>query len=352
MDVLNIFGFNEHDSDSRRSAKIYKERINFEDDNSDFVQRFRLSPSTMDHVLNAVKHKIKHVTKRSCSLSSKEQLLTCLRFLATNGFYHLIRDAHGPSESSVCRAVKSVVKAINEVYFDDIVQWPRNSIDFARQFKNHGGMPCVGGLVDGTHVNITRPSDNEVAFVNRHGKHSLNVMLVCGPQYQFVYCNASWPGSVNDARILRNSTLYERFQGGYRPFHGAVLLGDSIYPLTNWLITTVNGNVTGAAARFNKAHCKTRSVIERSIGILKLRFPCLNHLRVKTPVYAAEVVKACVCLHNICMAMEPPNLITSLIDALPTCYNIDASMVDEAYDVPIFDLGNSRRRHDLIQYFN
>lgn len=266
-----------------RNEKVYKERINF-DECSDFVQRFRLSPKTVNYVWEKIRFNIEPNTKRSNFLSSKEQLLTCLRFLSTNGFYHIIRDAHGPSESSVCRIVKRVVRAINSTFFKEVIRWPENCNNFALEFLNQGGMPCVAGIIDGTHVNIKRPSHNEVAFVNRHGKHSLNVMVVCGPRYQFVYCNSSWPGSVNDARILRNSNLFAMFQQGYRPFGDAVILGDAIYPLTNWLITLVNGNVDGAAARFNTAHSKTRSIVERAIGLLKLRFPCLNYLRVKTRV--------------------------------------------------------------------
>ena len=36
-------------------------------------------------------------------------------------------------------------------------------------------MPGVIGLIDCTHVTIIRPEENEVAYVNRKGKHSINV---------------------------------------------------------------------------------------------------------------------------------------------------------------------------------
>lgn len=50
------------------------------------------------------------------------------------------------------------------------------------------------------------------------------------------YVNCNWPGSVSDARVLRTSTLARRFDQGWRPFEGAILLGDSIYPAKDWLI--------------------------------------------------------------------------------------------------------------------
>lgn len=48
----------------------------------------------------------------------------------------------------------------------------------------------------------------------------------------------------------------------------------------------------------NRAHKQTRRIVECSIGILKERFPCLNHLRVK-PRKAGKIILACITLHNI-----------------------------------------------------
>jgi len=90
---------------------------------------------------------------------------------------------------------------------------------------NKGGFPNVAGCVDGTLINIDSPKSNEVAYVDRYGNHSLNCMMVCGADCTFYYANARWPGSVNDARVLRNSHLHARFENGWRPFPGALLLG-------------------------------------------------------------------------------------------------------------------------------
>ena len=46
----------------------------------------------------------------------------------------------------------------------------------------------------------------------------------------FILCNSSWSGSVNDARVLQNSNIFKVFGALYRPYLGAVILGDSIYP--------------------------------------------------------------------------------------------------------------------------
>jgi hypothetical protein len=42
-------------------------------------------------------------------------------------------------------------------------------------------MPLVCGYADATLVEIDAPMDNEADFVDRHGNHSINVMVVYGP---------------------------------------------------------------------------------------------------------------------------------------------------------------------------
>lgn len=49
---------------------------------------------------------------------------------------------------------------------------------------------------------------------------------------------------------------------------------------------------------YNVAHCRTRAMVEMTIGILKARFQCLRRLRV-TPDRACDIIVACVVLHNI-----------------------------------------------------
>lgn len=47
----------------------------------------------------------------------------------------------------------------------------------------------------------------------------------------------------------------------------------------------------------------TRSSVERTIGKLKMKFPCLQHLRLKSPTSCCRVILACVTLYNInCLA--------------------------------------------------
>lgn len=83
--------------------------------------------------------------------------------------------------------------------------------------------------------------------------------------------------------MLRMSGLYRKalFQGLFEPNTGTdgihpYLLGDKDYPLLPWLMVP---HKQFAAAQhivletlYNKHHCKGRSVVENSFGILKKTF--------------------------------------------------------------------------------
>lgn len=41
-------------------------------------------------------------------------------------------------------------------------------------------------------------------FIDIHGEQSMNVIIICGPYYEFFAINANWPGSVHDYRFPEN----------------------------------------------------------------------------------------------------------------------------------------------------
>lgn len=221
MRILRLFNALESSSDDDNDERVieeirrkrYRERINFDFiRDREFIQRFRISRSSAEQVLNVIGPHIKHKTKRNKALSPKQQLLVALHFFGNGSQFHGIGDMHGIDASTVCRTTKRVVKALLNTLFQKFVRWPNHTADIDGRFYFLAEFPHIAGVVDGTLIQIDAPSENESAYVDRHGNHSLNVMLVCGPNEQFYYASAKWPGSVHDNRVLRNSSLYEMWE--------------------------------------------------------------------------------------------------------------------------------------------
>lgn len=283
-----------------RRPRNFRERINYNmlQNTYGFNERFRLGFPQFAHLLQQIEGRLQHLTGRNHALGPHQQLEIALHWLGTGTQYHSIGDMHGVSKATVCRVVQKVVNAIDELVVPDIVRWPDNVGEIVNGFSNIAGMPLVCGAVDGTLIKMDALQEFEPHYVDRHGNHSINVMLVCGANLQFFYVYADWPGSVSDARVLRNSGLHQRMQDGWRPFPGAVLLADSIYPLKNWLIPPIIQDPNDPAQRrFARAHKRTRRVIECAIGLMKEKFPCLNYLRLQ-PEFVCKTVKCCAALCN------------------------------------------------------
>ncbi|CAM4574539.1 unnamed protein product [Leuciscus chuanchicus] len=77
---------------------------------------------------------------------------------------------------------------------------------------------------------------------------------------------------------------------------------DRGYPLKTWLLTPLTNPQTDRECRYNDAHSRTRSVVERAIGQLKCRWRCLDRtggMLLYRPVKVCHIVLACGVLHNV-----------------------------------------------------
>lgn len=212
------------------------------------------------------------------------------------------------------------------------IRFPRNVReinDTKAAFAADYNFPGVLGVIDGTQIAITAlPKEIENAFMNRKGFHSINVQLVCNAQMIFTNVNARFPGSTHDAYIYGGSVLNTRleemhqlephtfnhligkiqFDFLYASTHKCIsnmkfkmISGDSAYTLSPWMMKVFDGNNLNLMEQnFNRALKGVRQIIERSIGVLKVRFRCImgeRKLRYM-PTKAGNFVYACATLHN------------------------------------------------------
>jgi hypothetical protein len=156
-------------------------------------------------------------------------------------------------------------------------------------FQGRWGFPQTAGAIDGTHIPILRPQgDSGSDYFNRKGFYSIVMQAVVDFRGHFIDVNIGWPGKVHDARVLSNSSFYQKGQAGTllpdmsRSLGGTdeiplCILGDPAYPLLNWLMTAYpeHPNMTGKRKLFNHRLSRARMVVENVFGRLKGRWRSL-----------------------------------------------------------------------------
>lgn len=214
-----------------------------------------------------------------------------------------IADRFGVSESSVIRCRNRVVKAILKHLKCRFIFWPKiaDMQIVVDSFAERNGFPGIVGALDGTHIEIKTPGVNGASYINRKGYASLQLQAVCNHEMIFTDVFAGFPGSCHDARVLRNSDLWE--DGLQLCNNVNNILADAAYPLRRWLMTPYrdNGHLTPQQKRFNFNLSVNRVVIERAFGLLKGRFRRLRFLDTQKIETAVDVIVVCCILHSICI---------------------------------------------------
>jgi hypothetical protein len=141
----------------------------------------------------------------------------------------------------VSRSVTEFCKALNR-NLPNFIKFPTRRQEIYREMNcffnlnNRRGIPCVVGLIDGTHVQIQSPPADEAAYVNRLSYHSINVQIVTNHGDKITNLVPMWRGSVHDSIILRECSLWKYFETDPDQ-ENSLLLGDSGYHVRHWLLT-------------------------------------------------------------------------------------------------------------------
>ncbi|KAK3880410.1 hypothetical protein Pcinc_015093 [Petrolisthes cinctipes] len=294
-----------------RRPRNFRPRLDIFGEYSDteLKKRYRLDRNGLMYVTNLVRDEIGNRTQRSHAVTADMKVAMTLRYLSTGKMQLCNGDDFGLSQPTISRAITQTLDALTaELILSRFIQFPVNLEeirDIQGEFLRIAGFPGVVSVVDGTHVRIVAPKEYEEVYVNRKNFHSINVQVVFDAKYQIRDIVARWPGSTHDSRILRESGLWQAFENHQLPIPaGCHLLGDSGYPCKRWLLTTYLRPQEGYQEAFNRAHKKTRCVVERGIGLLKRRFHVLHGEIRLAPEKAAKVIMACGILHNICKRLN------------------------------------------------
>lgn len=218
--------------------------------------------------------------------------------------FRQIADRFNCTESSVHRTLLRVVDFFL-LQTNKYIKWP--SAEEAKEigigFQRIKNIRGVLGAIDGSHIEIPKPKQNQEAYCNRKGYHSLLLQGIVDYKKKFIDVFCGEPGSMNDARLLRKSGIYKKMHEDPGFIRDDFLLGDSAYPNLHWIVPPYQdtGNLSRDQRQFNYMHSATRIVVENAFGLLKNRFRRLRKLdNLNINLCSKLIMVACI-FHNICI---------------------------------------------------
>uniref|UniRef100_A0A0K8VEN2 Putative nuclease HARBI1 n=1 Tax=Bactrocera latifrons TaxID=174628 RepID=A0A0K8VEN2_BACLA len=146
---------------------------------------------------------------RGGALNNIDKIRLYLRFCADPGFQNGISTDIGVHQSTVSRTIAEVAKLISSKA-SGWIKFPKDGDeikDAQRKWQANYCFPFAIGLIDCTHIKIKKPTNQSDEYICRKGFHSINVHATCDGKELFTSVDISWPGSVHDSRILRNSEV-------------------------------------------------------------------------------------------------------------------------------------------------
>ncbi|XP_049870553.1 putative nuclease HARBI1 isoform X2 [Pectinophora gossypiella] len=210
------------------------------------------------------------------------------------------------SQSTASNIITKVSKLLAKL-IRQYVKFPQGAEAMAnrelfQEMGRHGrwpGLPGIDGAIDCTHIKIvsTPKCQHHEVYRNRKSYFSINVQAVVGPRMEFLDIVARWAGSMHDSRIFQMSSVYTKYR---QNLLNGRLVGDNGYPSLTFMLTPVRPAPEDApTVRYNRAQIKTRNIVERTFGIWKRRFPCLQRGMGNKLTTVSNIIVACAVLHNL-----------------------------------------------------
>ncbi|CAN7945902.1 unnamed protein product [Ixodes hexagonus] len=242
------------------------------------------------------------------------------------GLYKLCSTAEDRTIAHLFGVGRSTVNGIYREFSDTIVaRLEQTSVAMVCQneLQNHMlefeavcGFPSAIGALDGSHLAVSPPKDQDCDYRNYKGWYSIILLAIVDHRYTFRYVNVGSPGKCHDSHVYRNSRLPALLSGlqAQTPLvvNGTavppIVLCDQAFPLTPNLMKLFPHGVslTRAQGDYNYCLSKSRRIVENAFGRLKARFRIIMK-RTETKIENLNsVVRASCILHNVCERFNDP----------------------------------------------
>ncbi|XP_032688007.1 putative nuclease HARBI1 [Odontomachus brunneus] len=301
----------------------YIEHIVHNYNNVDFIMHFRLSRQVAYSLMEqfAVSDIFISIDnpRGHPKITAEKHILCYLWFVGhESASYRDVADRFGVTISSLYQIISRVTAFILSLA-PRIIKYPSlvEKQEIAAFYEEEKGFPGIIGAIDGTHIRINKPIEDPDSYINRKQYFSLHIQGTVNHKMKFMDVFIGYPGSVHDARVFRNSPIYNDL----RELCGDTyyILGDSAYPCLKQLLVPYkdNGHMTRAQRLFNIKLSSCRVVVENTFGCLKQRFRQLYHFKLRDIIRMVQVIHACCVLHNMANIEELEMFEAPLDDEYP-----------------------------------
>lgn len=169
---------------------------------------------------------------------------------------------------------------------------------------------CVGAL-DGKHIVMKAPKNSGSHYFNYKGTHSIVLMALVGPKYEFPYIDVGCNGRIYDGGVFSRCSLSSALEEnsvnipGPQPLPGRekpmpfVIVADDAFAMKNYIMKPYPFRNQPAPNRiFNYRLSRARRIVENAFVLISTRFRILRRPIELTPEKATLVVTAICALHN------------------------------------------------------
>ncbi|XP_024875157.1 putative nuclease HARBI1 isoform X2 [Temnothorax curvispinosus] len=180
----------------------------------DFLMHFRLSRAVAYELINQfeVSDIFIEISNHAGNLkiTAEKHILCYLWFVGhESASYRDVADRFGVTISCLHTIITRVTQFIMTLA-PNVIRYPTavEKEESATYFLQEKGFPGVIGAIDGSHIRIDKPMEDPDSYINRKSYFSIHMQGTVNHKMKFIDVFIGYPGSVHDARVLKNSTIY------------------------------------------------------------------------------------------------------------------------------------------------
>jgi hypothetical protein len=193
----------------------------------------------------------------------------------------------GRSKSVMSRIFNQVADTIYQdwkhlLLFDHVRLTPEYLEQLAAAVREQGGaLDNCWGFLDGTHIKICRPGDNQDLLYSGHKKqHSMKYQCVATPDGMIVHLGGPFPGCQHDSSILADSRLLD-ILNVHSHGHGGremTIYGDEGYARRGRVLSPFRGRtLTQEQLTFNSEMRRPRLCVEWAFAHMANHWVFIKH---------------------------------------------------------------------------